>query len=121
MEMGKQTYLEKQRAINRGFFDAGLQMGRQQIMDMMCVVLNDPSVMGKDTLGKQRLLKVISGIGSCIDQYQTAWEKHDETDYYRAKLDEKLSDIFGDEMLDTFDKRYEFCPNYNYMKGRWDR
>ena len=117
--MAKNAYLEKQRIANQAYFDAGLQMGRQQVLDMMCIVLNDPEIMGKDTFGKDRLLKVVKGVSDYIDVFQKAWERDDETDYYRTKLDERLAKIYGDGMHDTFDKRYEYCCDYDYVKGRW--
>lgn len=115
----KNAFLEKQRMANQAYFHAGLQSGRQQILDMMSIVLNDPQVMGKDTFGRKRLLSVLNAIGERIDEFQSAWEKNDETDYYRVKLDEYLRQIYGEDLADTFEKRYEFCPEYNYAKGRW--
>ena len=117
--MGKNDYMARQRAIQRGFFDAGLQMGRQQIIDMVSLVLRDQDIMGKDVFGKDRLLKVVKGIGEYIDTYQKAWEKDDETDYYRAKLDDALARAYGEGMHNTFLQRYEFAPEYDYMKGKW--
>ena len=72
--MGKNDFLAKQKALQRACFDAGLQCGRQQIIDMMSLVLRDTEIMGKDTFGKDRLLKVVNGIGAYIDKYQKAWE-----------------------------------------------
>ena len=117
--MGKNWFLEKQKITNQAYFDAGLQMGRQQILDMMCIVLNDPDIMGKDTFGKDRLLKVVKGVGDYIDVFQKAWERDDETDYYRAKLDQSLSKAFNRQLKDTFDKRYEYCSDFDYVRGRW--
>ena len=117
--MGKNDYLVKQRAIQRGFFEAGLNSGRQQIIDMVSLALRDPDIMGKDVFGKDRLLKVVKGIGEYIDTYQKAWEKDDETDYYRAKLDAALAEAYGEGMHDTFLQRYEFAPEFDYMKGKW--
>ena len=117
--MAKNAFLEKQKATQRAYFEAGLQSGRQQIMDMMSLVLRDPDIMGKDTFGKERLLKVVNGIGDYIDMYQKAWEKDDETDYYQKKLDDALADAYGDGMADSFYQRYQFAPEYDYMKGRW--
>ena len=117
--MGKNGFLERQQIERQAYFDAGLQMGRQQILDMMCVVLNDPDIMGKDTFGKERLIKVVKGIGEYIDVFQKAWERDDETDYYRTKMDERLAKIYGDEMHDTFGVRYEFCKEFDYTKGKW--
>lgn len=119
--MGKNGYLERQRIERQAYFDAGLQMGRQQILDMMCVVLNDPDIMGKDTFGKDRLLRVVKGVGDYIDVFQKAWERDDETDYYRSKLDAILAQIYGGGMHDTFSVRYEYCSDYDYMKGKWKK
>ena len=118
--MAKQnSYLAKQAAVNHGYFTAGLQSGRQQILDLVSLVLRDPAIMGKDIFGKERLLKIVKGVGDYIDLYQQAWEKTDETDYYRAKLDASLAEAYGEELHDTFSKRYEYCCDYDYVKGRW--
>lgn len=118
--MAKQNaYLAKQAAVNHGYFTAGLQSGRQQILDLVSLVLRDPAIMGKDIFGKDRLLKVVNGVGEYIDLYQKAWEKDDETDYYRAKLDAALAEAYGEGLHDTFSKRYEYCCDYDYVKGRW--
>ena len=119
--MGKNGFLERQRIERQAYFDAGLQMGRQQILDMMCLTLNDPDVMKKDTFGERRLLRVILDIGKKIDIFQKAWERDNETDYYRAKLDEKLERACGKSLHDTFDKRYQYCSDFDYMKGKWKK
>lgn len=119
--MGKNGFLERQRIANQAYFEAGLQSGRQQILDMMSIAMNDPDIMGKDTFGKDRLNKIINGISEYITLFQKAWGRDDETDYYRAKLDEHLAKIYGEEMLNSFSQRYEFCPDYDYTKGKWKR
>jgi hypothetical protein len=117
--MAKNQYIENQKAIRRAYFDAGLQSGRQQILDMVSLVLRDPEIMGKDTFGKDRLLKVIKGVGDYIDKYQPAWERSDEADYYQKKLDEALAAAYGDGLHDSFFSRYEFAPEFDYKKGKW--
>ena len=117
--MAKKDFLARQAETNKAYFTAGLQCGRQQIIDMMSLVLRDPDIMGKDTFGKDRLLKVVMGIGEYIDTYQKAWEKDDETDYYRAKLDDALAQAYGEGLHDSFLKRYDVAPEYDYFKGRW--
>jgi hypothetical protein len=117
--MGKNGFLERQRIERQAYFDAGLQMGRQQILDMMSIVLNDPEIMGKDTFGKERLMRVVKGIGEYIDVFQLAWERNDETDYYRSKMDAVLAQIYGEGMHDTFNTRYQYCSDYDYVKGKW--
>lgn len=119
--MGKNGFLERQRVERQAFFDAGLQMGRQQILDGLSIVLNDPAIMKKDVFGKDRLLAVVKGIGNFIDTYEKAWQKDDEADYWQVKLDEILAKIYGDGMHDTFSKRYEFCSDYDYVRGRWKK
>lgn len=113
------AYLDQQKAIKQGYFEAGLRCGRQQILDMMSLALRDQDIMGKDTFGKDRLLKVVSGIGEYIDTYQKAWEKDVETDYYRAKLDEALAQAYGESLHDSFLERYEYAPEFDYVKGKW--
>ena len=116
---GKNRYIEERNAMRQGFFEAGLQSGRQQIIDMVSLVLRDPDIMGKDTFGGARLIKVVKGINEYIDTYEKAWMKDDETDYYRAKLDDALAQAYGEQLHDSFLKRYEFAPEYDYKKGKW--
>lgn len=117
--MAKNDFLAKQKALQTACFEAGLRSGRQQILDMMSLVLRDPDIMGKDTFGKDRLIKVVKGISEYIDYYDKAWHKDDETDYYRDKLDAALAEAYGEGLHDSFLKRYEFSPEYDYNKGRW--
>ena len=117
--MAKNDLLARQKARDRMMLDVGLHCGRQQILDMMTLALRDPSIMGKDIFGKKRLMDLIKGIGEYIDMYQPAWEKTDETDYYQKKLDDALAEAYGEELHDSFHKRYEFAPEFDYKKGRW--
>ena len=119
--MAKSDFLAQQRATQQAFFDAGLKSGRQQILDMVSLVLRDPDIMGKDTFGKDRLLKVVKGVGEYIDKYQPAWQRTDETDYYRAKLDDALAEAYGEGLHDSFLQRYEYAPEYDYKKGKWKK
>lgn len=119
--MGKNGFLEKQKATQRAYFEAGLQSGRQQILDMMSLVLRDTDIMGKDTFGKDRLMRVVKGIGEYIDTYQKAWERHDDTDYWQKQLDDALAEAYGDDLHDSFYQRYQYAPEFDYMKGRWKK
>lgn len=119
--MVKNNYIARRDADRKGFFRAGEQTGRQVVLDMMVLALRDPEIMGKDTFGKDRLLKVVKGIEHYMDVFDQAFQATDETDYWRAKLDAMLADAFGEEMYDTFDKRYEYCRDYDYVKGKWKK
>lgn len=117
--MAKKDFLARQEAKERACFQAGLESGRQQILDMMSLVLRDKEIMGKDIFGKDRLMKVVKGIGDCIDKYALAWEKHAETDHVQKMLDENLAEAYGEELHDSFHVRYPYAPEYDYVKGRW--
>lgn len=118
--MGKNNLLARQRASEKAHFNAGLQMGRQQILDMMCLTLNDPEVMCKDTFGRKRLMKIVVDIGKKIDHYHKAWLKTDDADAWQVGLDNALAKAFGEEKLkDSFFKRYEYTPEFDYKTGRW--
>lgn len=113
------AYLEKVEAAKKAYFKAGIESGRQQIIDMMSLVLRDPEIMGKDIFGKERLMKVVKGIGDCIDKYELAWQKHVETDHVRQQLDKNLAEAYGEELKDSFLVRYPYAPEYDYVKGKW--
>lgn len=117
--MAKNSYLARQEAMQKAYLDVGVQCGRQQIIDMVSLVLRDQEIMGKDTFGKDRLLKVVKGIGEYIDKYSLAWQKHDDTDYYREKLDNALAEAYGEKLHDSFLDRYEYAPEFDYVKGKW--
>lgn len=42
------NYMKQRAAFISAGFQAGLQAGRQQILDMVSLVLRDPEIMGKD-------------------------------------------------------------------------
>lgn len=119
--MGKNDYQARLKAMKDGYFQAGLESGRQQILDMLSLVLRDKKIMGKDIFGKDRLTAVVTGIGECIDKYQRAWEKHVETDHVQKMLDDNLAEAYGEALHDSFHVRYPYAPEYDYKTGRWKK
>ena len=119
--MGKNDFQSRLQLIKDVHFQAGLESGRQQILDMLSIVLRNPKYMNKDIFGKDRLMTVIKGIGETIDEYQICWEKHDETDYKQKLLDDNLAAAFGEELHDSFHVRYPYAPEYDYKTGRWKK
>lgn len=119
--MAKNEYAKRLAAEKNGYFQAGLESGRQQILDMMSLALRDPSIMGKDIFGKERLMKVVKGIGDLLDKYELAWQKHDETDHVQKQLDENLADAYGEELHDSFHIRYPYAPEFDYKMGKWKK
>ncbi len=117
--MAKNAYLAQQKQIRMECFQEGIRTGRQQIMDMLSLVLNDPEYVGKDIFGKNRLAKVAKGVEEYLHYYRLAWAKHDEADYYRDKLDKALAEIYGPKLADSFMERYETALEYDYQRGKW--
>lgn len=114
--MAKNNYLAKVAADRQAFLQAGTETGRQQIIDMMVLALRDPEIMGKDTLGSERLIKVITGISKYIDLYSEAWTGSQDADYYQSKLDENLAKAFGNGLKDSFFDRYKYIKEFDYKR-----
>ncbi len=71
--MAKNDYIARRDADRKNFFRAGEQTGRQVILDMMVSALRDPEIMGKDTFGKDILLKVVKGTEHYLDVFDQAF------------------------------------------------
>lgn len=85
----------------------GIDIGRQQVVDMLCFVLNDKDIMHKDVFGKNRLVKVCDGLNHYLnDVFPDAYGQEEETYYQRVKMDEGLRAIVGDELFVPFLQRY---------------
>ena len=119
--MAKNDYQAKIKAMQRACFDAGLDCGRQQIIDMVSLVLRDPEYVGKDVFGGKRLIQVVQGINEYIDKYQLAWQKDVETDHVQKQLDSNLAEAYGEKLHDSFHVRYPYAPEYDYTKGKWKK
>ena len=115
----KNNYAKRRMDRDQGFLDVGMDTGFQKCWDLIQVALRDPEFMGKDIFGKDRLLKVVKAVDAYIDKYELAWKKDDETDYYRAKLDDALAEAYGEALHNSFLERYEYAPEYDYKKGKW--
>lgn len=115
--MGKNGYLEKQRAVQQGFLDVGEQFGMQKMWDYVQIVLRDPEIMGKDTFGAKRLAKVFDGLKAVASDYHTAFTADKEADYYQEKLDAQLREIWKDKTV-PFYGRYPDLKKIKYDKPR---
>ena len=91
----------------------------QYMVDMFCLALNDPEVMGKDTLGFRRISKVIQAVQNYRDTFAGAMShKNAEADYYREKLDERLRKIIPPEHFSPFLERYNWLEDIQYEKRK---
>lgn len=107
-------FLAKQEQLRQQAFEAACDMTAQQFFDYMCIVLNDPEIMGKDVFGAKRLLKIHAAMKKLDKEYSEAWVNSQESDYYQEKLDGRLKSIFGE--IDPFNVRYPYLKQWNYNK-----
>lgn len=113
--MGKpNAFLAKQQAIQQKCFEVACEITAQQMYDYLCIVLNDPAVMGKDVFGAGRLKKLHEAMKTVDKYYVEAFVNSQESDYYQEKMDAELRRIFGE--VEPFNKRYPFLKEWDYRK-----
>lgn len=112
--MKPNAYLAKQQALQQKCFEAGCDITAQQFFDFLCIVLNDPDIMGKDVFGAKRLNKIHEALKATDKKFAEAFVNSQESDYYQEKMDAELKKIFGE--IDPFKKRYPFLKEWNYNK-----
>ena len=107
-------FLAKQEAMRQRCFEIACDTTSQQFFDYLCLVLNDPEVMGKNTFGAQRIKKVHEALKAVDRKYNEAWVGSQESDYYQEKLDARLKEIFGE--IVPFEERYPYLKSWDYSK-----
>lgn len=113
--MSKQNpFLAKQEALRQRCFEIACDTTSQQFFDYMCIVLNDPDIMGKDVFGAKRLIKVQEAIKKLDKEFSEAWCGGQESDWYQEKLDEALKRIFGE--IPPFRERYPYLKEWDYNR-----
>lgn len=80
----------------------------QYMTDTACITLND---MG---WGKDRIDSFLTKWGQTYDEFFPALQNEAETDYYRAKLDERCKAINKPPEWKSFEERYEYLPEMRY-------
>ena len=115
MATGKpNAFLLKQQAMQQKCFEVGCDTTAQQFFDFLCIVLNDPDVMGKDVFGAKRIQKIKEALLAVDKHFNEACVNSQESDYYQEKLDAALRNIFGE--IEPFKVRYPFLKEWNYNK-----
>ena len=81
--------------IEKAKFNAALEahrFTRQLMVDLAYIALN------RQGMGAKRLQQFGNDLAQVYDEYADIWNGDDpDTEYARAKLDEKLKQIFGDD------------------------
>lgn len=115
--MATNGYLAKKQALNQALLDIGIESGKQQIVDYLTIALRDPKVVGSDIFGKERILKVFAAIEALDKEFADAYTVKAEADYLQEKLDAKLREVYGDELL-PFVVRQPHVRQPGYQKAR---
>lgn len=112
--MGKNAFLEQQKAREQAWFDIGFDIAFQQAFDFICCVLHDKSIMGNDTFGRDRMIKIMHGMRKYKEHFDKAYStKYIYADHLQEELDGLLREIFGDDM-DSFETRYPQLRKITY-------
>lgn len=113
----KNKYLARQAARDQAIQEAMEVTMRQIMVDTLILTLNDPEVMGSDTFGYSRLMKVLDGWDEKYETYAGAITKGPEADYLRGKLDQALKQIVGKKgEFHPFEERYQWVAPITYDK-----
>lgn len=114
---GNNAYLMKKKAERQAALDIGEEIGMQKMWDYVQICLRDPDIMGKDTFGKDRIVKLYDALKKEVDFYHVCFTDDKEADYFQEKMDAELREIWGDE-LQPFYERYPYIKKFDYSKAR---
>lgn len=106
-QRGKNAYAKELQEKKRLGYEIAQDWTAQLALDTIAMVLNDPDVMGRDVLGKARLMKVCEGFNKLWPDHLLALSAHDEAEYWRVKIDQAQARIFGPEYL-HWHERYPY-------------
>ena len=115
--MAKGDYQDRQMQDRQAFFDAGLEIGRQQMWDYVHKALTDMDVMSTHVLNKARLEKVYADAQKSADYFALAFTDHKEADHRQEELDRVLRQSMGDDLC-PFRERYSILKDQKYTKGK---
>lgn len=110
-------YLQRQRARDIANRTVSADTERQYMVDLFCLVLNNPEIMGKDVMGKKRLQKIVRATMKEYAVWCDMLTADAEADYLREKLDQKLKRIF-EEDFSPFEVRYNEVRVVKTVNGK---
>lgn len=115
--MGKNSYLQKKQELQQALIDAGVQCGKQQIVDYLTIALREPAVVSTDIWGRGRIDKLFAMLEALDKEYEGAYTTGKEADYLQEKLDRKLREVYGDKLV-PFAERQPHVKQPGYAKSR---
>lgn len=111
------AFLQKQEMRNQTMLEVGMDTGFQKCWDLMQCALNDPEVMGKDTIGCQRMKKIFQALHKYEHELGDAWMQGVESDVHQEHLDSLLKRIWGEKTI-PFRERYPWLKKADYSRGK---
>lgn len=99
------SFQETLQDYRRAIQDATKKTYTQYLTDTLVLALNS------NGWEEEEIRKLLSDWGKTYDEYFDSLRKTAETDYYRAKLDERLADICKSGDLVSFEDRYPYLSN----------
>lgn len=109
------NYAQKLKLQQQAYITATQQTIQQLMADTAAITLNDPAVMGKDVLGKERLKRFNAAWTKNVAHFMGALQKGDLQDYIQNELDERLKKIYGNDFLPSTE-RYPMVVKPKYEK-----
>ena len=117
MGAAKNAYVAKQFAVKQALVDAGVASGKQRMVDYMTIALRDPAIVGKDIWGRGRIDKLFAELEALDKEYAEAYTTGKEADHLQDKLDRKLREVYGDDLV-PFSVRQPDIMQPGYEKSR---
>jgi hypothetical protein len=111
------AFLEKQKAIQDERLQEAFLMGFQKCYDLMRITLNDKETMRNDTFGAKRITRICEGLFKWEEDFHDAFLAKPGADYLKERLDKRLQQIYKDETVPPFEKRYPSIKTYKYKRG----
>ena len=116
MTMGN-AYLDKKASREQALLDIGVTCGKQQMIDYIACVLRNPKYVGKRTLGRDAIDKIMVGLMDYDKEYEAAYTLDKEADVAQQHLDDELRQLYGDELI-PFEVRQPHIRILGYDKSR---
>lgn len=100
------------------FLSVGTDFGCQMMADYVAIALNDPDVMGSNTLGEERLQRLFEKVHEIDRFYDEAFTSSPEADVMQEKLDARLQQIYKKGEFVPFMERYPFIKQFRYGRKK---
>lgn len=110
--MAKNAYLQRIAQEREAAFSLAANWFRQMVWDAIQIELHQKYGWGAD-----RLNRLNDGASEWMAFIMAGFEKRQDADYHRAKVDEALREIYGDKAV-PWAERYEGWEENSVMKER---